>query len=453
MGLSTFSTALAGLNSNTQGLNVVGNNLANLNTVGFKESNISFSEVLGQQFATPGTAESGMLNQVGNGSQVQAVRAVFTQGGIQASTNPLDVAIQGQGMLVVNDNGATSYTRAGNMHLDANGNLVSGSGANIQGYTADPATGAVNKSLGIQNIQMPQNLVSPTPTTQFSLAMNLDGQAPTGSNFSTSVQLFDSKGTAHMATLSMQKDISTDASPVTRWRFDLTIPKSEIAGSNPADTTSVSLLTGTTASDAPAAGAMVFDANGKMTSAYLGADPATNPAVGNLTVPPSTVTAPALANGASFSPITWKLLSDAGTPGVTGYASANEVTASNQNGAASGTMTGVSVQPDGMLAAVFSNGKTMNVGQIVLAQFNNLDGLISQGGGLYTESSASGEPKLGAPGEGSSGRLMSGALEQSNVDMATELTKIITFQRGYQANARLITTSDQILQETLNLKQ
>lgn len=453
MGLNTFSIALSGLNSNTQGLNVVGNNLANLNTVGFKESNISFSEVLGQQFTTPGQPSSGMQNQVGNGSQVQAVRAVFTQGGIQSSTNPLDVAIQGQGMLVLKDNGARSYTRAGNMHLDSNGNLVSATGANVQGYTGDPVTGAINKSLGVTDIQMPKNLVSPTPTTQFELGMNLDGQAPTGSDFSTSVQLFDSAGTPHMATLSMQKEVSTDANPVTRWRFDLTMPKNQLAGSDPADTTKVSLLTGTTAAATPAAGAMVFDKDGKLTSTYLGADPTTNPALANITVPPTSVTMPALANGATLSPMTWKLVSDSGAPNISGYASSSEVTASNQNGSASGVMTSVAIQPDGTLSAVFSNGKTMNVGQIVLAQFNNLDGLSSEGGGLYKATTESGEARLVAPGDGGQGRLMSGAIEQSNVDLATELTKIITFQRGYQANARLITTTDQIMQETLSLRQ
>src|SRR5204862_1882222 len=141
MGLNTFSTSLSGLDSSTMGLNVVGNNLANLNTVGFKESDVSFSEVLGQQFSTPG----GNMNHIGLGSQVQAVRAEFSQGGVQTSNNPLDVAIQGQGMLVLSDKGTRQYTRVGNMHLDAGGNLVSGAGSNIQGYSRDPVTGLINK--------------------------------------------------------------------------------------------------------------------------------------------------------------------------------------------------------------------------------------------------------------------------------------------------------------------
>jgi flagellar hook protein FlgE len=447
MGLNTFSTALSGMNSSTMGLNVVGNNLANLNTVGFKGSDISFSEVLGQQFNTPG----GNVNHLGLGSQVQAIRALFSQGGVETSNNPLDVAIQGQGMLVVDDNGTRKYTRAGTMHLDSDGNLVSGGGLNIQGYTRDPTTGAIDRSLGIQNIQVPNTLVAPTPTTQFEIGMNLDGRQPTGSQFSTSVQLFDSFGSSHVANLSFQKEVSGTTTPVTRWRFDLTIPANQLAGANPADTTSVSLLTGSTATSSPSAGALVFDGAGNMTSAYIGADPATNPPLGNLALPTSSV--PALANGGTLSPMTWNLLSSTGAANVSGYASGNEVTTSSQDGSMAGTMSSLSILSDGMLSAVFNNGKTVNVGQLVLAQFRNVDGLTAQGGGLFTESSNSGPARLGAPEDDGQGRLMSGALELSNVDLATELTKIITYQRGYQASARMITTADQILQETLNIRQ
>ncbi|HLQ77521.1 MAG TPA: flagellar hook-basal body complex protein, partial [Terriglobia bacterium] len=229
MGLNTFSTALSGLDSSTMGLNVVGNNLANLNTVGFKESNITFSEVLGQQFSTPG----GNLNHIGLGSQVQAIREEFSQGSVQSSNNPLDVAIQGQGMLILDDNGSRAYSRAGNMHLDSNGNLVAGAGANIQGYLRDAVTGLINRAAGLQDIVIPNNLVAPTPTTEFELGMNLDAAAATGAPFSSTIQLFDSQGTSHLATLSMVKAVTGGATPVTRWRYDITIPTDEIAGSTP----------------------------------------------------------------------------------------------------------------------------------------------------------------------------------------------------------------------------
>jgi flagellar hook protein FlgE len=171
----------------------------------------------------------------------------------------------------------------------------------------------------------------------------------------------------------------------------------------------------------------------------------------DLGVPPTGVTLPAMANGAALSPITWKLAGNTSTTGITGFASPSEMSIVNQNGSAPGSMSSISIQPDGMLSAAFSNGLTINVGQIVLAQFSNLEGLRAEGGGLYTENAQSGVSRVGVPGDSSLGTLMGGALEQSNVDMASELTKIITYQRGYQANAKIITVTDQIMQETLNL--
>lgn len=434
MGMNTFTTGLAGLNANSQGLNVVGNNLANLNTVGFKSSNISFSEVLGRM-----------------GTQVSGIQSTFSQGGVQTSSNPLDVAIQGKGFLVQENNGNRVYTRTGNLHLDGEGNLVGSNNFNVQGYQRNPQTGLIDQNLGIGNIQVPTGLMAPIATTEFELGMNLDASAPTGTQFSATVQLFDSQGKAHMATLSLQKEISTDAVPVTRWRYDLTIPENETAGADPDSTEKFSLLTGAVASADPDAGALVFDDAGVLISAYVGADPATLPALADLEVPPTGVTIPALANGAAFSGMTWNLAANSTTSGITGFASSSEMSLVDQNGAAPGSMSSISIMPNGTLSAVFSNGKTMSVGQIALAQFSNMEGLTAEGGGLFSETTQSGVSRLGVPGDSSLGTLMGGALEQSNVDLASELTKIITFQRGYQANARIITTTDQIMQETLNL--
>jgi len=432
MGMNTFATGLSGLNTNGQGLNVVGNNLANLNTVGFKSSNISFSEVIGRL-----------------GAQVSGIHNTFGQGGVQTSSNPLDVAIQGRGFLLQSNNGNRFYTRAGSLHLDGNGFLVGENNFNIQGYMRNPQTGLVDQNLGIGNIQAPTGLMPPVATTEFELGMNLDANAATGTKFSATVQLYDSQGKAHMATLSMQKDVS-GAPPVSRWRYDLTIPENEVAGASPTSTARFSLLTGAVAVTPPAAGALVFDNAGALISSYVGPDPSTLPALADLGVPPSGVTLPTLANGAALSPITWKLAGGTAA-GITGFASPSEMSIVNQNGYAPGSMSSISVQPDGMLSAAFSNGLTMNVGQIVLAQFANLEGLRAEGGGLYTENATSGVSRVGVPGESSLGTLLGGALEQSNVDMASELTKIITFQRGYQANAKTITVTDQIMQETLNL--
>jgi flagellar hook protein FlgE len=454
MGLTTFSAGLSGLATNSQGLNVIGNNLANLNTVGFKETDISFTDVLGQTFSTPGTAQSGNTGEIGLGAQVGSVRQLFTQGSLQTTNNPLDVAIQGSGFLVVKNGGAQMYTRAGNLRIDSNGNLVSQTGANVQGYVQNPATGLVDPNLGITSIKMPSGLNNPVITSQFEIAMNLDAGAADSSQYSTSVQVYDSLGKAHTATLSLQKKIVGGATPQTKWLFDVTIPKKDTAGASATDTTQLSLITGTTAAATPSAGTLLFDSTGKLTSAWLGADPATPPPLANLTVPGSGVTLPPMSNGATLGPaITWKLIGDNGTPDITGFGSPSTVTGSTQNGAAAGSLNNLSIQPDGTVAAIFSNGKTVNVAQLVLAQFANVNGLINQGDGLFGESPASGTSFLGTPGQGGRGTLTSGALESSNVDLATELTKIITFQRGYQANAKIITVTDQIMQDALNLKQ
>lgn len=455
MALTTFSTGLSGLATNSQGLNVIGNNLANLNTVGYKTSNISFTDVLGQTFSTAGTAKSGNTMQIGLGAQVAGVRANFSQGSVQTTNNPLDVAIQGKGFLVMKHGGQQLYTRAGNMHLDADGNLVAENGASVQGYVRNATTGKIDSNLGLNSIKMPSGLDSPVTTSKFELAMNLDANAANAAQFNSSIQVYDSLGKAHVATLTLQKEITGGASPVTKWRFDITIPRNEVAGIAASNTEKLSLITGAVATATPDAGTLLFDDSGKMTSAYLGADPATPPALADIKIPNTGVTLPKLADGATLSAsgITWKLINAAGTPSVTAFASASEVTASSQNGSAAGSLSNLAIQADGTISAVFSNGSTVDVAQLVLAQFSNVDGLQSQGGGFYAESAASGASFFGVPGDGGRGHLTSGALEQSNVDLATELTKIITFQRGYQANARIITLTDQIMQETLNLRQ
>jgi flagellar hook protein FlgE len=454
MGLTTFSTGLSGLSTNSQALSVIGNNLANLNTVGYKASDISFTDVLGQTFSTPGTAASGNTGEIGLGAQVGSIRQIFTQGSLQTTNNPLDVAIQGQGFLVVNNSSGQFYTRAGNLHLDANGNLVTAGGANVQGYSSNPKTGQIDPNLGLASIKMPSGLNSPVTTSQFELAMNLDAGAANASQFTTSIQVYDSLGKAHTATLTMQKSIAAGASPTTSWKFDITIPNNEIAGVAATDTKQYSLITGTTVSGAPTAGTLLFDNTGTLTSAWLGAAPGTTPALANLTIPGTGVTMPTLGNGATLSSaMTWKLLSDQGTPDVTGFGSASTVTANTQNGSAAGSLNNLSIGPDGTISAIFSNGRTVDVAQMALAQFSNVNGLVGQGDGLYAETTASGASLLGAPGQGGRGQLTSGTLEASNVDLATELTKIITFQRGYQANAKIITMTDQIMQDTINMKQ
>jgi len=454
MGLTTFSTALSGLTTNSQGLNVVGNNVANLNTVGYKASNVSFTDVLGTTLSTIGTRTSGSIASIGLGAQLSSVRQSMTQGTVQTTNNPLDVAIQGKGFLVVRNDNGQFYTRAGNMHLDANGYLVTDNGSQIQGYNRNPVTGVLDSTLGLGPIKMPTSINPPVATSSFELAMNLDANAPDGAQYNTSIQMFDTLGKPHIATMTFQKEINAGPPPTTLWRFDVTIPNNEIGGVPPDNTERFSLITGGVVTGPPTGGALLFDSSGTLTSAWTGADPATPPPLADVTFPGAT-TYPPLADGAELNAsFTWKLLADAaGTPNISGYASPNEVTATAQDGSAAGSISNVSIGPDGTISALFNNGTAASIAQLVLAQFANIDGLLLEGGGLYSETLASGASFYGTPAQGGRGALLSYALEQSNVDLAAELTKIITYQRGYQANARMISVTDQIMQETMNMRQ
>ncbi len=452
MGLTTFSTALSGLTANTMGLNVVGNNLANMNTVGYKVSNVSFTDVLGQTFNGPGTSKSGSSFNVGLGTQTGRVSMSFSQGGLEATGKATDVAIQGDGFFIVKDGGANFYTRAGNFQVDADGRFVNSAGLAVQGYLRNPTTGLINVNAGLQDIRMPAGLGNSTATSLMELAVNLDASAPVGTKYATTVQMYDSLGDVHLATVSFQKDtIGADS----RWKFDVTVPHNEFTGIAATSTADFSLVTGAIATTPPAAGALVFDSNGKLKSSYTGADPAILPPAANLTIPPGAITVPLMSNGGKLAEngIQWKLIGDNGESNLTSFASSSIVTFNSQNGVPPGSMSSLVVQADGTVQGVFSNGLTQAVAQIGLGKFTNPNGLTSKGGSLFSETTASGTVLVVKPGESGTGRLAGGTLEQSNVDLAAEFTKIITFQRGYQANARIITTTDQILQETMDLKR
>lgn len=360
------------------------------------------------------------------------------------------MAIQGNGFFVVNNGKGNFYTRAGNFSVDADGQLVAATGHAVQGWVRDPSTGVIDTSSSLANIRIPVATGSANPTANFELAFNLDAAALVGTKFAMTTQLYDSLGKAHLATISMVKNSITATQ--TDWKFDVTVPHKDFTGIAATSTDNYSLITGAIATATPAAGTLVFDTNGKLESAYLGG---TVVAAANLVIPPTAVTLPTMANSATLAPngLTWKLVAPSGDLNATGLASPSNVTLSNQDGVPPGDMNSLVIGSDGTIAGVFSNGLTIDIAKMALAVFKNENGLVSSGSGLFAESVASGSLLLGTPGQGGRGRLVSGALELSNVDLAGEFTKIITYQRGYQANARMITATDEILQETMNLKR
>ena len=422
MALGSFSAALSGLSANSTYLSVIGNNLANLNTIGFKGSSVTFNDLVSQTLGGGG----GNPMQVGLGVGPGSISPVFSQGAIETTQEGVNVAIQGSGFLVIGlSEGGQAFTRAGDFSFDAVGTLVNSSGKPVQGWTAlDPATGTVVTAGEPGDIVVPAGVLrAPTATTEAQLVSNLDSAALVGDTFGSSVQIVDSLGASHTATFTFA---NTGAGA---WNYDVTVPGAEVAGG----------VVGTPFSVAN--GTVAFDAQGAL-SLVDGAAPAD-----------VNLVTPAWTNGGAASAIVWDLVDAAANSLLTGFASASATGSITQNGSPAGRAEVVSVDAEGNLLATFGSGRTIKLGQLAMAAFNNAKGLTKIGDNLFLESQAAGEANLGTPGTGGRGTLIGGALEQSNVDIGVEFTRMIVAQRGYQASARTISVSDEVLLETLNLKR
>jgi flagellar hook protein FlgE len=418
MSAGSFSASLSGLNANAQKLSVIGNNLANINTVGFKASTVQFSDLVSQSVG--GSSANPM--QIGLGVTTGSISPNFSQGGIENTGVPTNVAIQGNGFFVIGDTAQRSYTRAGNFSFDANGMLVTSSGQPVQGYTAtDPATGNIITTGPPASVVVPPGVLrAPIATTQFGTVTNLSQSAKVNDTFTTSAQVYDTLGTAHVVTITY-KNTGGGA-----WNYDITVPASDLDAAALPTAPPTSIATGSVA----------FDANGALK----------NPA--NVTIP-----GPNWANGATATNLTWALLDANGVATLTGFDAASQTSSVTANGSAAGTISDITIDSSGQLVATFGAGKTVIVGQLALASFNNPDGLQKLGNNDFGETAAAGIANIGTPGTGGRGSLIGSSLEQSNVDMAQEFTQMILAQRGYQANSKSITVADELMQDTLNLKR
>jgi flagellar hook protein FlgE len=421
----SFSTSLSGLNANEQKLNVIGNNLANINTIGFKSSTVDFSDLVSQSVG--GSSANPM--QIGLGVTTGSISPNFSQGGIENTGVPTNVAIQGNGFFVIGSADSRSYTRAGDFSFDANGTLVTSDGKPVQGFTAaDPITGAIITTGQPTNIVVPPGVLrAPTATTQFGTVSNLNGGAAKDDTFTASTQIYDALGTAHVATITY-----TNTGPGA-WSYDITVPATDLQGGKPGDPPT-SLLA--------KAGSVAFDAAGKLKDVD-----------GSGKVQDVAIAGPKWADGATSTPLTWALVDPSGNPTLYGYNAPSATSSVTQNGAAAGSVSGVSIDSSGEIVAALGAGQTVVVGQLALANFNNPQGLVKLGSNAFGESASAGLANVGVAGTGGRGSLIGSSLEQSNVDMAQEFTQMILAQRGYQANSKSITTADQILVDTLNLKQ
>lgn len=403
-----FAIALSGLNAASSDLEVTANNIANANTNGFKKSRAQFSEVFAVGTQSVGSSASG------SGVRLSAVAQQFTQGNIDFTDNALDLAIGGEGFFVLSDNGARSYSRAGAFGVDNQGYVVNAEGARLQAY---PFAGSGLFNTGTpQDLQLLTGASPPQATTSAEFGINLPANAtvplnpvfdpadPSSFNHTTSVTVYDSLGAAHTATVYFVKDAA-----VNTWNTQIEIEGNPVAGSTQ----------------------IVFAPDGSLQTPAGGLMPLApyNPGTG--------------ANDISMS-------LNFGT--ATQFGSNFGVNSLSQDGFTTGRLTGVSVDPEGVVFARFTNGQSTSLGKLALANFVNAQGLQQLGDTSWGESFQSGDALLGEAGTASFGNIQSGALEASNVDLTAQLVQMITAQRNFQANAQVISTADTVTQTVINIR-
>ena len=426
--ISALNTGTTGLESSSMELSVIGDNIANANTIGFKSGRAAFEDELSQSVV-------GSAGQVGMGSRLQAVQQIVTQGALSTTGVATDLALQGPGYFIVNGvhDGQTAsyYTRAGQFTVDNSGYLVNLDGLDVQGYSADP-TGVVGGPLG--NLLVRPATSAPLATSTINARANLspsdplkgpfDPLNPTAtSNMATAVQVYDSLGAAH----SMQVFFTRTASGA--WDWNALEDGAGLTGGTAGTMTSV------------ASGTMTFDTQGRLTAMTQAST--FNP-IGAVNPQPLTF---------DFGDPTGGTPAGTGLKGITQFASASANTFIGQNGYGAGSLSSVQVDTKGNVSGVFSNGQTRILGQVAVASFTADDQLARVGGNLFQSTPTSGQPSVGTAGSGGRATILSGSLEQSNVDLAGQFVRMIAAQRAFEANSKTITTADQLLQELINLKR
>ncbi|ABC37299.1 flagellar hook protein FlgE [Burkholderia thailandensis] len=411
-----YQQGLSGLAGASSDLDVIGNNIANANTVGFKGSTAQFSDMYANSVA------SAVNNPIGIGTMLASVQQQFSQGTITSSTSSLNVAINGNGFFQMSNNGVLTYSRDGTFQRDKNGYIVNSQGLNLMGYQADK-NGVINPAQTVP-LQAPTNNIAPTATTKITGQFNLNSQdtVPTNTpfnytdsttyNFQTAVQVYDSLGGSQQVNMYFVK------SAAGTWEA-----YAGVKNQTPTDL-----------------GTVTFDTSGAIKSTTLPGSTTPTTTLGQFQFSiPNT--------DGSATPQALKL----DLTGTTQYGGKDGVTNLAQDGFASGTLTTFSIGNDGKVTGNYSNGQTATLGQIVLANFNNPNGLVNVGNNQYVETAASGVPQISAPGSTNHGTLQGSALENSNVDLTSQLVKLITAQRNYQANAQTIKTQQTVDQTLINL--
>ncbi len=425
--MASFSIPLTGLEADSTALNTIANDLANMNTTAFKAQSTDFSDLFYQQIGSTGAGDP---IQVGAGVKVASNEIAFTQGSINSTGNSTDVALNGSGFFVVsNGEGGYEYSRAGNFSMDSDGALVTSNGLNVMGYPA--ANGVVNTNAPLTAIDIPVGQVQePKATTTLSMTANLDATTAAGTQFPAQVTVYDSLGEPHIATVTYEPG----ANPNT-WTYSVALPAADFA--NGVST--------------PVTGTMTFDASGNLTT--IQPTGAASETVGTAAADVQSIALAfnGLADGANDLNIQWNLLGASGTPTISQVDTTSAVSATTQNGYASGQYESFSIGSNGTVTASYSNGQQQNVGQIALANVANLQGLSLLGDGDYATTLASGTAIVGTSGTSGLATLQDGALEASNVNISSEFSDLIVAQRAFEANAKSVTTFDTVTQDTINM--
>lgn len=457
MSVTSMFTAVSGMNVNGQGLAVVGDNVANMNTHGFKSSSIVFGDIVSQTIGSSGIGRGALVNDVGQ---------EFTQGAFENTPNVLDLAVDGDGLFVLNKGNDTYYTRAGQFGIDKQGYATNPDGYRLQGYQFSTAGGATTV---VSDINVASINSQPRATADISVFANLDSRdtipaafdvnnAATTSNFTSTITTYDSLGNSHVVNVYYRKNQSITAAGVPALGASGSFPFGGANGDawgagygalggtewewyavvGSADTTSG-------VDEIQAQGRLEFNTNGAL---YF----------------EQTVTSPTggfdFAGGSTQNQaITFDFGEDIavdaanGLEGTTQFGSVSTTSFLDQDGYSAGTLKSLTINDEGLMSGIFTNGQTKSIAQVVLAKFISQEGLIKQGNSLYAESFESGQPIVTGPGNSGTGGILANTLELSNVDLAGEFVKMIIMQRGFQANSRMVSTSDELLQELVNLKR
>lgn len=424
--LSSFNIGVTGLNAAGQSMGVVGDNIANAGTNGFKSSRAEFQDMLANSLKG---IDGG--DQMGSGTKLAHITSQFTQGTVARTQNITDLAINGNGFFVVDAPFGKGYTRDGAFHFDKEGFMINGDGYKVQGFMPDEKGNITNKQGAIK---LGNTNIAATPTSEIKMSMNLDSRdgvkafdpknPDKTSNFNTSLTVYDSVGTARLVTLYFNKQ--TDGAT---WEYHAMVDGADAANGVP--------------------GQMQEMANGKLKFNQKGLLEEETPGLNSFNFNKGAQPNQQIALNFGSS------LKEGGTglDAATQFGSKSSVARHSQDGASAATLASMSFNDDGVLTAVYDNGVQRELGQVAVAKFENNEGLFKTGKNLFKETRKSGQAALGKPGADGRGEVLAKSIEQSNVDIAQEFIGLMAAQRNFQANTRTITTSDQMLQEVLNIKR